>query len=77
MLKCPCYNCVCVAICRLKLYSKLVNCQILSTYIIHCRVPVVSDDALWRVSIFKSLNPTSWSVNPDTGLFISYDWRSP
>ena len=69
MLKCPCNNCPCVAMCRLKSYARLVECKLLAKYITHCRVPIAPYDASWRISIFNSLKPTTWNINADNGLF--------
>jgi hypothetical protein len=76
MLKCPCNNCPCVAICRLKLYARLVECELLAKYITYYRVPIATYDPSWRIPIFDSLRPTTWTIDVNSGRFDKpyLDW---
>ena len=70
MADCPCTNCPCVAICRLKKYAQLINCKLLENYIGEYIIPITCDDALWRIEMFNALQPTTWNTNMKTGLFV-------
>ena len=37
-MKCPCEDCLCVPICRHKIYTKLVECSLITEYLIDPRL---------------------------------------
>lgn len=69
MSDCPCVNCILVPMCRHKPYAQLVECQLLTKYITYYRVPIVSNDSSWRISMFNCLNPTTWTIDISNGRF--------
>jgi len=80
----PCDNCICVPICRHKLYSKLlIDCSLLRRFISvetknielsGSTVKVITNRTLqspyFRCALQTYLNPTAWEVN-DKGLFTA------
>ena len=82
-IKFPCNNCICVAVCRHKLYSDtLRDCSLIRDFIgkhaqtINGHLYITIDHINKQLSHFRSmlqsyLNPTRWEVNSE-GLFITY-----
>jgi len=79
----PCENCICVAICRHKLYTKLLtDCSLLCHYInvkteeieegnLYVSISIISNKTVYfRCLLQTYLNPTVWEVD-DKGFFIS------
>ncbi len=72
MTECPCINCPCMAICRLKLYTELINCRILMNFIVTTERPS-TDVSPWRIPMFYALRPIHWSIDKSTGRFLNYE----
>ena len=73
MKECPCVNCPCIAICRLKTYRKMIgSCSLVINYI---------DSVTWndnqphlpyhRIHVRDAIDPVLWNVEDDTGTFVS------
>ena len=64
--KCPCENCICIAICQSKEYVNLVEqCSLLTKYLIDpCNIEVRPIDRLQKVK--ELLNPTFWDYEIET-----------
>ena len=64
-MKCPCVNCICVAVCRHKHYSKLITeCAILDGSIdAHIRSLELGEVVNHWPQIEKALKPTQWSID--------------
>jgi hypothetical protein len=58
-MKCPCEDCLCVPICRHKIYHIIANCPLVSTYLCvtnrETRVEKISN-------IKEILHPTTWDI---------------
>ena len=74
--KCPCENCICVAICHFKEYGELIdNCSLVSKYLIEPRDmshrPI---DRLKKVK--KIIKPTLWNfeIRIDKYIGEKYSW---
>jgi len=68
--KCPCVDCVCVAICRLKRYTILIrDCKLVVDYINSHAWDGAIHLPYFRALICDAIDPTSWKVD-DHGLFI-------
>ena len=72
---CPCENCVCLAICRLKQYQPLVyGCSIISEVLYKCGTA----DSRYRkpgfagivTKVEEALQPVHWEVSIHTGGII-------
>lgn len=67
-MKCPCINCICVPICRQKLYGYLfMDCALIRKYmptydVIHLR------DVGKMKTIIEILHPPHWKYEIDTAL---------
>ena len=63
----PCENCVCLAICRLKTYSKLYwDCRLLRDYVaiyLHASDDAGSDPSPFQL-VYDILKPIQWKVTP-------------
>lgn len=67
---CPCVDCICVPICRHKLYNNMINsCALVHEYISDHRY-TSGFNSVCRHRVFKTLNPSKWRVDHD-GYFIS------
>lgn len=65
MKKCPCENCLCVAICRQKEYAYLVrDCDKVWKYITHIPIITFKDNPYkinpHLVRVFNTLRPDKW-----------------
>ena len=70
-MKCPCEECLCVPICRNKVYVKLVQCSLLETYLID-PLNFTKRPPQRVAKIEKILDPIIWSyVNNENGSFIT------
>lgn len=58
--RCPCDNCITVAICRHKSFSDVIECPLVKEFI-----RGYSMEMLWecRTEIQKTLKPTRWMVD--------------
>lgn len=78
----PCDNCVCLAICRHKLYTKLLtDCSLLKHYInvetqningnLYMTIDIINGNtSSFRRLLQSYLNPTTWEVD-EKGFFTS------
>ena len=67
MIKCPCFNCICVPVCRHKTFSNLYHsCSLLEDYYYGNKSPY---PRVHRLEMSNALKPTRWSVD-DSGYFI-------
>ena len=71
MMNCPCYNCICVPVCKHKSFHNLYfNCSLLSVYISSCDRSVADDESSWaRFWIHNALNPSKWGVDSYGNVF--------
>lgn len=69
--KCPCENCICIPVCRNKLYAKLFDdCAHISRYIQSHQVKSARDSE--RISkVYSILKPESWEIKYD-GRYSDY-----
>jgi len=66
---CPCVDCVCIAICRLKRYIRLINdCRLITDYMKWDRISQLRG---FRVSIMVAIDPIPWKVDHH-GAFLVY-----
>jgi len=72
--KCPCKNCICISVCRLKSYNDLVeDCTLLVRYYDEITYetnpsdyPVLTEKIRNSIILLeKILNPVTWEVNLD------------
>lgn len=64
----PCYNCVCLPICRNKEYKSLIECEIVSTYL--CHGPDTHRSHCKTLE--RVLRPTLWKLGRDTRDTLAY-----
>lgn len=70
---CPCINCPCVAICRLKMYMDMIRgCELLASYMFMFIETGYLPVAICRVTVMNALDPTEWRVD-SKGEFNDYD----
>lgn len=69
MPQCPCYNCICVPVCRHKTFGEVIACPLIEKYVSTYNL---QSYFLCRISIHKSLKSTRWAVDYDDGRFIQY-----
>ena len=79
----PCYNCICVAICKHKQYSTtLEDCSLIRHFInknakvidgdLYVTVSIIDKQlTLFRLMLQSHLHPTIWEVD-DKGQFITF-----
>lgn len=67
---CPCVDCVCVPICRHKLFNDMISsCILVHEYLTDHRY-ISGVSAVMRHRVSETLKPTKWRVDHD-GYFIS------
>lgn len=74
--KCPCYECICVAVCRHKEYLDMINqCKTLLDTLYYDHKVTVEDRREFFMDILfdteKVLKPTSWRIKVDNTGFSS------
>ena len=76
-MKCPCYNCICVPICRHKTFGNLyLNCSLLSKYISSSDRDVADDKSSWaRKYIWDILKPDKWIVDDKGNVIVELEYR--
>lgn len=65
-MKCPCKDCVCMAICRHKSYFKLVECYLLRPMYEGTPLdtnPLVAPHQPQKKALFQCLKPLRWKVD--------------
>ncbi len=73
VVKCPCVDCVCIAICRLKTYSKLIGGCGLVSYYVRRNLSSTPGPFLYRIDIRDIIKPIEWEVDSD-GIFIDTEF---
>ena len=64
-MNCPCIDCVCVAICRNKLYYDLFKfCDLIRKYEPHYGIRYLRNRSSMEI-IGKTLKPTTWEYSTD------------
>lgn len=73
MKECPCIDCPCIAICRLKTYRNLIgDCSLVIAYINSVTWGDNQDHLPYhRIHVRNAIDPVLWNVEDDTGIFIS------
>lgn len=69
-MKCPCEECLCIPICRHKIYVELVKCSLIKKYLIE---PLIfyTRPAKRMLKVEKYLNPISWiPICQEDGVYI-------
>ena len=70
-VKCPCKDCLCVPMCSHKVYRKMVECSLISVYLIDpCTASIRPSDRILEVK--KILQPIMWkcSTKRDNTVFV-------
>jgi hypothetical protein len=64
-ISCPCVNCLCIPVCKFKLYSKLLTCDLIWRYIVDADQDIfcVKGHLKQRYFIHEAIKPTTWRVN--------------
>ncbi len=74
--KCPCENCICVAICKMKGYAELVDqCSLITKYLIDPRdINIRPTERLQKLK--ETINPTFWDYKIDIHKYNgkTYSW---
>jgi hypothetical protein len=70
MIDCPCINCICLPVCRLKSYSQLVSvCKLVVDFVIITPGPALNPihrDVVRMRSLYSTLKPTKWRLLKST-----------
>lgn len=70
---CPCEDCVCVPVCRCKLYGNLLSdCELISKYSwpdCNHSLSQLHENFRHRIVIRNTIKPTEWEVDSD-GIFV-------
>lgn len=70
-MSCPCEDCLCVPICRHKVYVELVKCSLVEKYLIEPLMYNVRPPKR-VVKVEKILNPITWTNTcSEYGVFIT------
>ena len=70
--KCPCIDCICIAICRHKSYPSLIlGCETIYRMIFGITISITSKESCTKIvrDIRDNIKPTIWDIN-DTGTII-------
>ena len=73
MIKCPCIECICLAICRNKGYLRLVNgCELVNSYL--CTPCNASEERNYPLKVlYNLLKPTRWYLEKGKSEFHLYN----